>query len=321
MTELVTPADAGRMYPRDYRYAPHMFDRPADLRSDILYVVGGLYGNRAALDVIENLAARESRPVTVVFNGDFHWFDAEPRWFAEVDDRIARYPALRGNIESEIARTADIGAGCGCAYPDNVSGEVVTRSNAIMSELRDAVTGEHAARLGALPMHLVAAVGGLRIGIVHGDATSLAGWDFAADRLADAAWHRQSAALHKESTIDVFASTHTCLAALCDVPGRDRLTVVNNGAAGMPNFAGTRFGVITRIATTPSPYTALYGLTRDGVSIDALAVRYDNDAFRHDFDARWPEDSPARLSYLRRIMHGPDHTIEAAVLAPDVVAA
>jgi hypothetical protein len=191
------------MCPRDYRYAPQVFDRPADLRADVLYVVGGLYGNRAALDVIENLAADESGPVTIVFNGDFHWFDAEPTWFAEIDDRVARRPALRGNIETEIARTDDIGAGCGCAYPDKVSGDVVTRSNAIMSELRDAVTVERAKRLGALPMHLVAMVGGLRIGVLHGDATSLAGWDFAYDRLANPMSRQRLPALHDASAIDV----------------------------------------------------------------------------------------------------------------------
>ena len=321
MTAQGAATDAGRMCPRDYRYSPEVFDRPPDLRAEVLYVVGGLYGNRAALDVIEEMAARETQPATIVFNGDFHWFDAEPRWFAAIADRVAPYPALRGNIETEIARADDIGAGCGCAYPGNVSGEVVNWSNTIMCELRDIVSAEHAARLGALPMHLVAAVGGLRVGIVHGDATSLAGWDFAHDRLADVEGQQQMAALHRASTIDVFASTHTCLAALCDVPAPNRLTVINNGAAGMPNFSGTRFGVITRIATGLSPHQPVYGFKRDGVFIDALAVHYDTDAFLRDFAARWPEGSPASLSYLRRILRGPDHSIEAAVLAPNIAAA
>jgi hypothetical protein len=321
MTAQDAASAAGRMCPRDYRYVPEVFDRPADLWAEVLYVVGGLYGNRAALDVIEAMVTRETQPVSIVFNGDSHWFDAEAAWFAEIDDRVAGYPALRGNIESEIARTDDIGAGCGCAYPDNVSGEVVTWSNTIMRELRNVVGAESAKRLGTLPMHLVATVGGLRVGIVHGDATSLAGWDFSFDRLADADWQRRLPELHRASTIDVFACTHTCLAALCDTPGPDRLTVINNGAAGMPNFSGTRFGFITRIATGPSPHSPLYGLRRGGVFIDALTVHYDTDAFLRDFTARWPEGSPASRSYLRRILHGPDHTIDSAVLATDVVAA
>ena len=40
----------------------------------------------------------------------------------------------------------------------------------------------------------------------------------------------------------------SCLPVLMDFATRDgRGVVANNGAAGMPNFAGTQFGVITRI--------------------------------------------------------------------------
>ena len=153
----------------------------------------------------------------------------------------------------------------------------------------------------------------LRIGIVHGDAGALAGWRFAHDALDDPANARWLADIREASQIDVFASTHTCLAALRDfdrIPGR--LTVINNGAAGMPNFAGTRFGVITRIATTPSPHATLYGLERDGLFIDALAVHYDEDAFLARFLARWPQGSAAYLSYFSRIVEGPDYSVAQA---------
>ena len=315
------PAAAGRMCPRDYRYPPSQLDRPAEIDAEVLYVAGGLYGNLAALDTIEQMAAQESAPVTIVFSGDFHWFDAEPKWFAAIDERVARHSTLRGNIETEIARTTDIGAGCGCAYPPTVAVDVVARSNTILAELRNAASPEQSERFRSLPMHLVAAVGGLRIGIVHGDATSLAGWDFACDRLADPEQQSRLPAIGEAACVDVFASTHTCLAALSDVAGPHRVTVINNGAAGMPNFSGARFGVITRIATCPSPHSSLYGLVRDGVCIEALAARYDHGAFLGAFLTRWPEGSPAHLSYFRRIVHGPDHTIEDAVLAPDVMAA
>ena len=66
---------AGRMCPADYRYPPTVFDRPPDFAANVLYVVGGLYGNLPALDCVERLAGAER--ATVVFNGDFHWFDAE----------------------------------------------------------------------------------------------------------------------------------------------------------------------------------------------------------------------------------------------------
>ena len=80
----------------------------------------------------------------------------------------------------------------------------------------------------------------------------------------------------------------------------------------MPNFAGTRFGVITRIATTPSPHATLYGLERDGLFIDALAVHYNEDAFLEAFLARWPQGSAAYLSYFSRIVEGPDYSVAQA---------
>ena len=128
---------AGRMCPADYRYPPSALNRAPDLTANMLYVVGGLYGNLAALGEIERLAARERGPVTIVFNGDYHWFDAEPHWFAEIERGVARHHRLRGNVETEIARAGDIGAGCGCAYPESVDEGIVTRSNEILNELRD----------------------------------------------------------------------------------------------------------------------------------------------------------------------------------------
>jgi hypothetical protein len=305
---------AGRMCPVDYRYDPSVFDRKRELTADVIYVIGGLYGNVAAIDAVERLAQAERGPVTLVFNGDFHWFDAEPDWFAEVNRRVGCHLATRGNVETEIGRTAEIGAGCGCAYPEAVDDGVVQRSNRILGELRMAAPdAADRQRLAGLPMHLVAEVGALRIGIVHGDAAALAGWRFDPRALDDPGNRRWLADVSAGSRIDVFASTHTCVAALRDfhLPGR-RLTVINNGAAGMPNFSGTRFGVISRIATFPSPYRPLYGTIRDGVFIDALAVRHDAPAFLDRFLGRWPAGSPAHISYFRRMIEGPDHTVAAA---------
>jgi hypothetical protein len=299
----------GRSCPVDYRYDPSVFDREREVAADVLYVVGGLYGNVPAFDTIERLAQAERGPATIVFNGDFHWFDAEPAWFGEIERRVARHVVTRGNVETEIARIGDVGAGCGCAYPEAVDDATVARSNEMLRQLRSAATKTAVPeRLAALPMHLVAAVGGLRIGIVHGDAVALAGWRFAPDALNDAANRAWLADIRARSRIDVFASTHTCLAALrsFDLPG-GRLTVINNGAAGMPNFSGTRFGLISRIATHPSPHAAVYGMVRDGVFIDALPVAYDTAAFLDRFLARWPAGSLAHQSYFRRIIEGPDH--------------
>ncbi len=304
---------AGRVCPLDYTYPPSALARTPDFAAETLYVVGGLYGNLAALSAIEALAENEPTPVTQVSNGDFHWFDADPDWFVRVERGIAPHRALRGNVETELGRASDIGAGCGCAYPESVSADVVARSNEILSLLRTAAPAAARARLTALPMHLVAQVGALRIGIVHGDAAALAGWRFAHDELDNPKRRARLVDVHSAAKVDVFASTHTCLAALRDFSlASGRLTVINNGAAGMPNFSGSAFGVVTRIATTPSPHKTLYGLKRDGVHIEALAIHYDQRAFLDRFLKRWPPGSAAHASYYGRIIDGPDYTITQA---------
>ena len=190
---------------------------------------------------------------------------------------------------------------------------MVRRSNEMLAQLRAGAPIAARDGLRGLPMHLVAQVSHLRVGIVHGDAASLAGWRFALEALDDAGNRRWLEAARQASAIDVFACTHTCAAALRDFAfAAGRLTVINNGAAGMPNFVGTRFGVISRISTSASPHQPLYGRMRDGVHIDALAVDYDHDAFLARFLERWPAGSPAHESYYRRIVSGPAYTIAQA---------
>jgi len=310
----------GRNCPLAYRYSPRVFDRPPQLEASTLYVIGGLYGNPEALAAALALAAREPHPATIVFNGDFHWFDVDSRDFAAISEAVLAHAALRGNVETEIA-VDESDAGCGCAYPVDVSDAEVSRSNEILARLRRTArrNPELRARLVELPMHLTARVGAARVGIVHGDAASLAGWGFAHDRLDDRAHGRWIAAAFRDARVDIFASTHTCLAALrlFDVDGR-RCAVANNGAAGMPNFAGTSFGLLTRIATTAfEGPERVYGSTVAGVHVDALRIDYDAARWLERFTASWPEASPAHASYHRRITQGPRHTLERA--APRLV--
>jgi hypothetical protein len=302
---------AGRSCPLDYSYSPAVLARKPDFAAEVLYVAGGLYGNLDAIEPIERLAAAEDSHATVVFNGDFHWLDAEPAWFAAVERGVARHRLTRGNVETELGRLDDIGAGCGCGYPDSVGDDVVRRSNDMLALLRARIPAPARAHLSDLPMHLVAQVGHLRVGIVHGDAASLAGWGFSYDALDNAGfWLDDVRAL---SRIDAFACSHSGLAVLRDfTPRAGRITIVNNGAAGLPNFSGTHFGVVTRIATTPSPHKPLYGLRRDGVHIDALAVDYDRRAFLQRFLKRWPAGSPGHLAYYARIAAGPEHSLAQA---------
>ena len=305
--------DPGRSCPAAYRYAPRVFDRAPQIHADVLYVVGGLYGNVEALAALEALAARERCAPTIVFNGDFHWFDVAARDFDAVSHRVARHVALRGNVETEIAG-GESDAGCGCAYPLDVGDADVRRSNEILARLRDTARRFpiDRARLARLPMHLVARVGDCRVAIVHGDASSLAGWGFEHARLDDPAHARWIESIFREARVDVFASSHTCLPALrrFTVDGAPR-AVINNGAAGMPNFHGRRHGVITRIGREPLG-GALYGVQAAGVHVEAVALDYDQERWASRFLAAWPDGSSAHASYFRRIAEGPRYEIDRA---------
>ena len=113
------------------------------------------------------MAAGEPGPVSIVFNGDFNWFNVDDAGFAEINRRVLAHQATLGNVEAELGATGNA-AGCGCAYPDHVEGAVVERSNRIHTRLK-ATAARHPAvleRLAALPMVARFVVGDCRIGIV-----------------------------------------------------------------------------------------------------------------------------------------------------------
>ena len=303
----------GRSCPLSYRYAPEALAHMAAIPAETLYVIGGLYGNRPALDWIEQRARRERGPVAMVFNGDFNWFNVDEVGFRAVNDAVLRRTALRGNVETELSGDGS-NAGCGCAYPDFVGDDEVERSNRIMARLRAAARpfSDLRARLGALPMTLAAEVGGLRVAIVHGDAESLAGWGFSREALREPAQRETVARWFAAARARVFASSHTCLPVLEAVatPG-GRCVLANNGAAGMPNFSNTRFGLMTRIARDAAP-DALYGTRLEGVAIEAVPVEYNCARFEREFLSNWPAGSPAHESYFGRIRSGPGYRVEDA---------
>ena len=311
-----TAGSPGRSCPLHYRYAPETLDRAPEIHADTLYVIGGLYGNLAALSAVQALARCEPTPPQFVFNGDFNWFNVDPGAFRRINESVLNHVAMRGNVETEIAGS-DTGAGCGCAYPEHVGAAEVEFSNRIIERLRGTAQDfpDIAQRLLRLPMHMTAQVGGIRIGIVHGDPESLAGWGFAHDALADARNQSKFGDWFRRANVRVFACSHTCLPALreFDLPG-GMAAVINNGAAGMPNFSGAPFGVITRIGVTPAPAgRSLYGSRIAGVFVDALKIEYDHVVWLKTFLADWPEGSPAHSSYFRRIVSGPAYTIDQAL--------
>ena len=276
-------------------------------------MVGGLYGNVEALEALAAMAAREERPVTIVFNGDFHWFDAAEPDFEAIAQGVARHVRMRGNVETEISGE-DTGAGCGCAYPLDVSDAEVSRSNAILERLRATSRRfpEDRESLARLPMHLVARVAEARIGIVHGDAASLAGWGFSRDCLDDPARRRWIESAFRDARVDVFASTHTCLPALRRFDFAEGARVVaNNGAAGMPNFSSTTFGLVTRIARARHR-RRLFGVEIGGAQVEAVPIEFDTARWVQRFLAAWPEGSPAHASYYRRITTGPRFALAQA---------
>jgi hypothetical protein len=320
----------GRSCPLAYRYQPEALDQPAQLDANTLYVVGGLYGNLAALRAVLERAGRErGGPAPVVFNGDAHWLDVDPEDFQTISETVLAHHAIKGNVEAELAAAEE--AGCGCAYPDYIRDDVVDRSNQIMSRLR-ATAGrfpELIGRLGELPRYLTASVGGQRIGILHGDPESLAGWRLALEAMEpgdplvrrQVGWRGQPTTevdlldwFHR-ADVRVFACTHTGLPFAQDVAddGRRRL-VINNGSAGLPNFIGTGFGVITRLSANPQPPAdSLYGTTLDGLRCDALPLGFDLAWWTARFMAQWPEGSPAYDRYLERIRGGTQLRLHQAV--------
>lgn len=309
----------GRVCPLRYRYGPQAIAAAPERSAETLYAIGGLYGNIQALDAVEAMARAEAGPVTLCFNGDFNWFNVDDAGFRAINGRVLRHDAIVGNVEAELGEDSDA-AGCGCAYPGSVDQRVVERSNQIHVRLkRTAVRHpDLLRRLGELPMVARYRVGGARVGVVHGDAESLAGWRFDAGALDDPKEQAWRAEAFTRAGVDIFASTHTCLPAMRSFDCDGIRVIANNGAAGMPNARGTNFGILTRIGATASPHASLYGHALQGVQVDALAIGYDDAAWRQSFLDNWPAGSPAWLSYFERITQGPEFRLQDAAALAEV---
>lgn len=307
--------------PVSYRARPEDLAGPAVRTSQTLYVVGGLYGSVSALDAILARAAQEDSPVLLVFNGDFHYLDVADDDFRAIAAGVAGHLCTRGNVETELAGE-DNDAGCGCGYPDYVEDATVEASNAVMGRLRRAARRlpELVAPLKALPRQVVVEVGGVRVGVLHGDPEHLAGWRLALEALEPGdrevrSWtgfrgpgtsRAQVRDWLRRGRVQVLACTHTGLPYLqgC-VSDRAPAAVANNGSAALPSFSGLRAGVLTRVsADSFPPSDALYGMQLEGARCDALPVRYDIERREREFLASWPPGSAAHRTYARRLREG-----------------
>lgn len=295
--------DAGRACPVDYRIDARAFSGAADARCSVLYVVGGLYGNPFAFDALDDLVASEAGDPLVVLNGDMHWFDKTAENFEEIERRAQRYVPLVGNVEAELRRQEDVGVGCGCAYPDCTPDDAVSRSNRIHKMLSIAMSARPDLKelMQGRPATMVVDVAGYRVGITHGDEKFIGGWDCSRESLQDVMRQDEIDRFMEKSSLDVFATTHTCAPVAL---GLARGLVVNNGAAGLPNFAGQQYGLVVRIAAEPRQ-DALFEAQIGDLHVQAIPLRYDHEAFLAWFDELWDETSPASVSYRDRIVSGP----------------
>ena len=296
---------AGRSCPIAYRYGANALARATTTRAETLYVVGGLYGNPFALRTLIDMAAREEGPVRLCFNGDFNWFNVDDAGFRAINECVLQHDAIVGNVEYEFRNPVD-DAGCGCAYPDGVDQGVVERSNRIHARLKHSAARhpDLLAQLAALPLYARYQVGDCRVGIVHGDADSLAGWHFDPAELDRTEALPDIQRCFAQAQVDVFASSHTCSAGLrrFALPTGEGL-IVNNGAAGMRNCPDVAAGLLTRIATKPSPHPVVQEEHVAGVCIAALPIPFDSAAWQAVFLSQWAPGSDAHTSYFTRIEH------------------
>lgn len=312
--------DAGRACPIDYMLDQKVWSSEVtdDHTFDTLLIAGGLYGNPFAADELTRMYNNEcerlgaSGRVGVVLNGDIHWFDRDIENFGLVEKKIENYIPLIGNVEAEVRRLDDIGVGCGCAYPDCTDDASVSRSNRIHGMMKNEIqkSQELLALLENRAAHMTAKVGGLKIGITHGDEKLLGGWECAIEQLEDVIRQAELNDFMTDNGIDIFATTHTCAAVAARLSSG---IVINNGSAGLPTFRGQKFGVLTRISVNPCD-DAIYRCEYKDVYVEAVPVRYDHDSYVEWFDKLWPHNSPAEVSYRKRIINGPETYIANSLL-------
>ena len=256
------------------------------------------------------MAAAETQatgnPVSLVFNGDFNWFNVEATAFRQLNDRVLRHPVVLGNVEWELS-DPDPEAGCGCAYPAEVDQALVDRSNRIIQRLRDTARDfpELCQHLRQQPRYRCYTLDGRQVLVLHGDPEALAGWGLSRDTLAAPGHQPQLHQWFAASGADVIAATHTCQPALWRTClGDSDRVIINNGAAGMGNLPGDPRGLITRIAVQGRHPEALAGTDCGGLRVELIPVPFDSPAWHQLFSHWWPPGSDAEVSYGERIQRG-----------------
>jgi len=167
--------EKGRNCSLEYILRKNWTKKIKKLEAEVIYVVGGLYGNSYALEIINEMAQDEN--AKVVFNGDMHWFDVEKEDFLKVEELSKDSIKLLGNVEFELLNNTS-SLGCGCNYPQDVSDGVVERSNIIHNMMKENIKGDDILNdIKERSKTLVLDFLCKKIAITHGDEKSMSGWE------------------------------------------------------------------------------------------------------------------------------------------------
>lgn len=271
--------------------------KPVD--EEVIYIIGGLYGNIFSVETFNRMAKEEASAPLMIFNGDMHWFDVEYDDFMTVENNTHGIKLL-GNVEFELP-TSPEKADCGCNYPPDVDEGTVARSNVIHSSMKKNLKEKEILKeLEQREKTAAITAMGVRIAITHGDEKSMSGWECARDALQKEERREELDIWLRENQIDILVTTHTCLPAITAIGDS---VVSNNGSAGMANVQGKTYGLITRIAKTPHSKAVATKRVKD-VYVELVKVEFSIEKFVEFFDNRWPEGSPASVSYRDRIVEG-----------------
>ncbi len=305
----------GRSCPLAYRYsAGALCQEPRSVSEDVLYIIGGLYGNPWALDEIEQMALAEERQghrVRLVFNGDFNWFNVSDSLFRNINNRVLDHTVSLGNVDYELAQPQcrrrlrlrlsgfRRSGRCGAVQPHHGAASGCCRGASRIFRRR----------LSLLPRYRCLIFGGLKVLVVHGDPESLAGWGLAHEAFAEGNDNKLSE-WFLASEADVIASTHTCLPVLWSgLVGERSRVVANNGAAGMGNLqSGPPWADYPDRPVQPRGIEPVAGFSARACMSHCCPWTLTSDAWLPQFDRLWPAGSPAAVSYRNRILewHFPD---------------
>ncbi|WP_274460236.1 hypothetical protein [Gemella haemolysans] len=202
--------EKGRNCSLEYILQKDWAKKSKKLEEEVIYIVGGLYGNRYALEIINKMAHDEN--AKIVFNGDMHWFDVEKEDFIKIEELSKDSIKLLGNVEFELLNNTS-SLGCGCNYPEDVSDGVVERSNIIHNMMKGNIKDDQILNdIKERSKTLVLDIFGKKIAITHGDEKSMSGWKCSNENLKLVSRKKELDNWFKENDIDILATTHmfTC---------------------------------------------------------------------------------------------------------------